>query len=473
MYHYQYSISRLHLVGVIAFLILAVVIANVTDGCSGEATIYNSNQNDLSYDAKVAQAIASYELEVAKKFAPLLLFDKEQGWDGDWQCFPMDAGVYWDLRHSGNRDRICSEDSSTISVGGSNLPTGDPAPAYYIYQKCFEKRAIGAINGEAGETCVPLHAGKSVEVGTVCAELIETGIRITYTTMENWKITEAHLWSGQNLVDIPGTRKGNPKIGHFPYKIENDTGISTCSLDIALSELDTVVYLAAHAQVYKNSENGTSESEGAWAFGPRIVEKGNWATCFSIDIDIIAKTEYVMYWFFYGWQDYCSPGIGAHHADWERVVVKVVNGMLDRVMYFQHSGWYTREPGNYEVVGTHPLVYVGKNNHGSYHDDGGTGTCCYFEDFRKPGPWGTSLKMMTWLNLNELTSDENSPEWMKYRGEWGGENMDNGIWSPLSQAFCDDLCNIPGCKGNDDWPGCVVGDICGCFKSDIGDDEIF
>lgn len=42
-------------------------------------------------------------------------------------------------------------------------------------------------------------------------------------------------------------------------------------------------------------------------------------------------------------------------------------------------------PGDYSVDGTHPIVYSGKNSHGSYHDDGGSGGCCYWEDFRKPG----------------------------------------------------------------------------------------
>lgn len=29
------------------------------------------------------------------------------------------------------------------------------------------------------------------------------------------------------------------------------------------------------------------------------------------------------YWFYYGYQDTCSPGAGAHDADWEHIIVKV------------------------------------------------------------------------------------------------------------------------------------------------------
>jgi hypothetical protein len=64
-----------------------------------------------------------------------------------------------------------------------------------------------------------------------------------------------------------------------------------------------------------------------------------------------------------------------------------LNGsQVDRVIFYQHEGWYTRNPGRYEVFeSTHPISYVGKLRQGTYHDDGGSGTCCYFEDYRNPG----------------------------------------------------------------------------------------
>lgn len=174
-------------------------------------------------------------------------------------------------------------------------------------------------------------------------------------------------------------------------------------------------------------------------------------------------TEYVMYWFFYGWQDYCSPGQGEHHADWERICVKIVSQNLNRVMFFQHEGQYTRIPGNYMVYhSTHPLVFVGKNSHGSYHDDGGSGTCCYYEDFRNPG--SKNLHMFTWLNLVRLSLDSDAPEWMKYDGVtyW------DGLKGPLHRDQDNDLCHLQGCRGA--WT--QVCHTCGCAKSDIGDSEM-
>lgn len=174
--------------------------------------------------------------------------------------------------------------------------------------------------------------------------------------------------------------------------------------------------------------------------------------------------QYVSYWFFYGWQDTCSPGEGEHPADWERVVVKIRPGNTrDRVMFFQHKGQYTKTRNHYKTYeNTHPVVYVGKNSHGSYHDDGGSGTCCYWEDFRNPGK--PNQKMQTWKNLVRLSKEPGSPEWMRYDGTkyW------DGLTGPLFRKRDSDLCNLQGCRGSH-LKVCHTG---GCYKSDIGDKDM-
>jgi hypothetical protein len=445
-----------------AIVVAATVLA--IQGCSEDPVSSKGDDND-----DLAERRAQYIQAVAEKVAPLLLFDKEQGWDGDWQCFPMDAGEYWDLRKSGERGRICNEDSSTVTVGGSNLPTGNQVPVYYVYEKCLDERAIGDLNGMPSESGCKLLIPPTIpelSCGSVCVDLIDALIRITYTASADWEIIAADLWLGTDTAEIPRNSGGNPEVRRFENRLSNSGGLDSCFFDIPVTEFDTAVYAAAHATLRKV---GTNETISVWGSGLSIGDPGVGATCISIAIDIVRRIEYVMYWVFYGWQDYCSPGSGAHHADWERVVVKIINGSLDRVMFFQHSGWYTRDRGNYEVFGEHPCVYVGKNQHGSYHDDGGTGTCCYWEDFRKPGSWGTSLKLLTWNNLVLLSADDSSPEWMRYGGEWGGDNLNDGVWSPLTQSlsFCDDLCNIPGCRGRET-NSCYTS---GCYKSDVPYDE--
>ncbi|CAL4128662.1 unnamed protein product [Meganyctiphanes norvegica] len=177
---------------------------------------------------------------------------------------------------------------------------------------------------------------------------------------------------------------------------------------------------------------------------------------------------HIAYWFFSGYQEACFAGIGSHNADWEHIVVKVnnykcSNPSLGAVMFYQHYGWYTKEPGQYEVDSTHPIVYSGKNSHGSYHDDGGSGGCCYFEDYRKPG--SKNQYMRTWLNLEELRRNESNPEFMKDMSSKDKFEMT----SPLERAETYEMCRLKGCKGSK----VQTCHTSGCAKSQIGDNEIF
>lgn len=168
------------------------------------------------------------------------------------------------------------------------------------------------------------------------------------------------------------------------------------------------------------------------------------------------STEYVMYWFFYGWQTECIGNSGSHISDWERIAVKIENGNLARVMFFQHSGHYTRKRGRFELFnGIHPIAWVGKNSHGSYHDDGGTGGCCYWEDFRKPGK--NAKSMQTWHNLMEAHTVS---------------ELHNSIWDhfyqPPTYTSPESLPNFRGCSGQSH-KDCHSEQ--GCYKSDVSDDE--
>lgn len=51
------------------------------------------------------------------------------------------------------------------------------------------------------------------------------------------------------------------------------------------------------------------------------------------------------------------------------------------VTYWQHAGWYTRIGGRdgFGIVdGTHPIVYAGLKNHGSYHNTENIAQSCCF-----------------------------------------------------------------------------------------------
>ncbi|KAK7082495.1 hypothetical protein SK128_013203 [Halocaridina rubra] len=173
---------------------------------------------------------------------------------------------------------------------------------------------------------------------------------------------------------------------------------------------------------------------------------------------------HVAFWSFFGYNQKCDGVSGARDAWWEFLVVKIrdweSSPHLHEVMFGQKQGWYTRIPTQYEIIDEyHPVAYVGRASHGFYHDDGGTNTCCYFQDTRNPGE--PDMWMRTWENLVELRKDGNGEEWMTDPGtdHW------NGILAPTYRDDWD-LCNLEGCKGSF-LQACTTS---GCAKSDIGDD---
>lgn len=125
-----------------------------------------------------------------------------------------------------------------------------------------------------------------------------------------------------------------------------------------------------------------------------------------VEYDICDTFEVYTFWLWYGQQKECIVFEGGHGNDWEHVSVFVTGGSVQKVIFYQHSGWYTRRRGTYESSGERPHVYIGKTAHGSYHApcDGvcsfsefvrnrclGSvnycqGGCGYWDDFRNPGP---------------------------------------------------------------------------------------
>jgi len=142
----------------------------------------------------------------------------------------------------------------------------------------------------------------------------------------------------------------------------------------------------------------------------------------------------ILYWWYYGYQPGCWAPFagteGVHDGDWEHVLVFLSEDLshVVAVTYNQHSGWYTRlaqggdsarflgasyDPG-LELYGDHPIVYVGKTQHGSYHNQGGSGDpnlggglsyCPYFDDWRN-NEGRSWLWLDTQKNLKSLADFE-------------------------------------------------------------------
>lgn len=163
-------------------------------------------------------------------------------------------------------------------------------------------------------TCVPLYAGQTIDVGTVCVSVDNavdtstqcgagaTGVmNVTYATTGGWQISESHLAAGDQLGDIPVNKAGNPQIGQFAFSSTSPAGTTTKSYSVPLCSFgldgedescDPVKsYLAAHAVVRKQRANGTWQSETAWGDGERIVKKGSWAEYFNMKLECREEVE--------------------------------------------------------------------------------------------------------------------------------------------------------------------------------------
>lgn len=145
--------------------------------------------------------------------------------------------------------------------------------------------------------CTDLMAGKNTDVGNVCVEVSDDMLVVIYTTTGGWELTETHLWVGSDLAHLPQTKKGNPKVGRFPYHSGDITGENVYIFSIPLTEIggdnyyDTLcgeTYLAAaHAALRIEDGYGGYRTESGWSSGNRIVSKGNWAMYF--DFTFVCK----------------------------------------------------------------------------------------------------------------------------------------------------------------------------------------
>jgi len=132
-------------------------------------------------------------------------------------------------------------------------------------------------------------AGQTTDVGSVTTEVVGDNLVITFTTTGDWTLAETHLWVGDNIADMPQTKKGNPKIGNFPYQSGDLSGTGTIIhvetiplnvLGFSCPSADSTYHTAAHAAVeLVNSTTGeVIQSETAWSDGTRYVERGAWGT---------------------------------------------------------------------------------------------------------------------------------------------------------------------------------------------------
>jgi hypothetical protein len=193
----------------------------------------------------------------------------------------------------------------------------------------------------------------------------------------------------------------------------------------------------------------------------------------------------IRYWIFYGYQAPCINvnGTGSHNGDWEdvTVILKQDQSGIAAVQFGQHGGRYIRISGprdapcttaggrcdksGFELYGTHPVAYIGRTAHGTFHDSSSGlaaapgGSCTYYGDSRD----GRGVSVEMWGNPVSL--DGNAESWLAadrlQNFPWGPDGVNT---HPTMAAFPTASCTGDASQGLDN---------AGCFKSEClsGDDE--
>ncbi len=117
-----------------------------------------------------------------------------------------------------------------------------------------------------------LIAGQHIYAGQVSYWNEGTDLYVQYVTTGGWYLSELHLFVG-NLAELPIGKKGNPKIGDFPYFAENlAENITSYTFIIPLNQGDNCYTIAAHAVVYTEA----GEEETAWSKCGPIITLKSW-----------------------------------------------------------------------------------------------------------------------------------------------------------------------------------------------------
>lgn len=192
--------------------------------------------------------------------------------------------------------------------GSSSYDMASPSEATAASQAGAESESTSsssqALVTIAGDACVVLYAGQTINAGSVCASIEGENVKVTYTTTNGWELTEAHLWAGATIATIPSTPSGNPKVGHFPYTSGALTPTTTYSFAVPLSTFGLSsamtacgagqgvnAFFVAHGVVRKRATDGSYQTETSYGAGTRMVARGNWATYYSINLSCSGATN--------------------------------------------------------------------------------------------------------------------------------------------------------------------------------------
>jgi len=131
----------------------------------------------------------------------------------------------------------------------------------------------------------------------------------------------------------------------------------------------------------------------------------------------------ISYWFFFGYNN--GPLIQNHQGDWEKIVVLLdENRQITGVEMSAHGSHYFYPNGQFNLSGTHPIIYSANGSHANYPKPGIFPTkICIFKD--KTANGGKIWK--TW----KLCADLKLQPWKDFAGAWGEVGATSYTTGPL------------------------------------------
>jgi hypothetical protein len=129
-----------------------------------------------------------------------------------------------------------------------------------------------------------LIAGQHTDAGDIKVWNDGTDLYVMYETAGGWMLTETQLEVETTLADIAQTGSGSPKVGKFEYKNTYDPPVTEDTYVIPLDGWGpgTTLYLAAHAVVIKQNDDGSWQEETGWGNGTEFDK--SWAMYFTYEV---------------------------------------------------------------------------------------------------------------------------------------------------------------------------------------------
>lgn len=110
-----------------------------------------------------------------------------------------------------------------------------------------------------------LIAGQHIDAGSLNISNDDNYIYVEYVGEMDWMISEIHFYMG-SAEGIPTNKKGTPVPGHFPYKYEFDSPVTSFSFKIPSKNFDSCNVFLAHAVVVaRGMDDLVNMEETAWA----------------------------------------------------------------------------------------------------------------------------------------------------------------------------------------------------------------